>query len=190
MYSAVKINGQPLYKAARKGRPLSARPAPSRSMTSNTSTAPRPTNTPSASPAPRAPTSACWRGDRRRPRRARHAVRPAPHAGRCVQSGPVPHAAGNFSRRRERRTRNQRLGTADRVSLCAAARPARQQRRQGAPAQRLPDEPLLLPPMAATAPTMRPAPVSGSGQRRGRRAQGRKTILRKGLTAQCKYIKV
>ncbi len=60
MYSAVKINGQPLYKAAPRARPWSARPAPSRSMTSNTSAAPRPTNTPSALPAPRAPTSACW----------------------------------------------------------------------------------------------------------------------------------
>ena len=142
MYSAVKINGQPLYKAARKARPLSARPAPSRSMTSNTSAAPRPTNTPSASPAPRAPTSACWPRRSATPSACPPRCPPCAARSRCVQSDPVPHAAGNFSRRRERGTRNQRLGTADRVSLYAAARPARQQRRQGAPAQRLPDEPL------------------------------------------------
>ena len=141
MYSAVKINGQPLYKAARKGQTVERTPRPITIYDIEYL----------GSPAPDEYTVrvACSKGTYIRvlaeeigPRRARHTVRPAPHAGRCVQSGPVPHAAGNFSRRRERGTRNQRLGTADRVSLYAAARPARQQRRQGAPAQRLPDEPL------------------------------------------------
>ncbi len=81
MYSAVKINGQPLYKAPARARPWSARPAPSRSIILNISAAPRPMNTPSAWPAPRAPTSACWPRRSARPRRAHHAVRAAPHSG-------------------------------------------------------------------------------------------------------------
>ena len=97
MYSAVKINGQPLYKAARKGQTVERTPRPITIYDIEYLGSPAPDE---------------------------YTVR------------------GNFSRRRGRGTRNQRLGTADRVSLYAAARPARQQRRQGAPAQRLPDEPL------------------------------------------------
>ena len=83
MYSAVKINGQPLYKAARKGQTVERTPRSSRSMTSNTSAAPRPTNTPSALPAPRAPTSACW------PRRSATPSACPPRCPLCAARRPV-----------------------------------------------------------------------------------------------------
>ena len=60
MYSAVKINGQPLYKAARKGQTVERTPRPSRCTASITWAARHRGITRCALPAPRAPTSGCW----------------------------------------------------------------------------------------------------------------------------------
>lgn len=62
MYSAVKINGQPLYKLAARASRWSGRPVPSRYWTSGTAAARWRTNTSSPSAAPRERISAlCWR---------------------------------------------------------------------------------------------------------------------------------
>ena len=67
MYSAVKVNGQPLYKAARQGRTVERTPRTVTSMPSTISAAPPPATTRCACAAPKALTSArCLRTSARR----------------------------------------------------------------------------------------------------------------------------
>ena len=92
MYSAVKINGQPLYKAARKGQTVERTPRPITIYNIEYL----------GSPAPDEYTIrvACSKGTYIRVL----AEEIAPHPGGRVQPGTVPHAAGNLGRRRERGT--------------------------------------------------------------------------------------
>lgn len=83
MYSAVKINGQPLYKAARKGQTVERTPRPITIYDIEYLGSPAPTNTPSASPAPRAPTSVCW------PRRSATPSACPPRCPPCAARRPV-----------------------------------------------------------------------------------------------------
>ena len=131
MYSAVKINGQPLYKAARKGQTVERTPRPITIYDIE------------------------YLGS---PAQDEYTIRVACSKGTYIRvlaeeigaalgvpatlSGAVPHAARDPCRRRARRACGQRLGAAHRDRLCAAARAACQRGRESTPAQRLPYQPL------------------------------------------------
>lgn len=100
MYSAVKINGQPLYKAARKGQTVERTPRPITIYEITYLGSPAPGIIPSESAAPRAPTSAFWRRISVQlwacPPHWRHCAAPAPGRSRlrnatpCRKSWPLP----------------------------------------------------------------------------------------------------
>ena len=179
MYSAVKINGQPLYKAARKGQIVERTPRPITVYSIEYL----------GSPAPGDYTLrvSCSKGTYIRVLAedigtARHAGRAAPHPGRRIWHRTVPYIAGDFSCRRERCAGIERLDAADRDRVCTAAPAACGQYREKAPAERLPYQPISR----RGRPLSRVRPgrsVLRAGGHRRRRTECRKTILRKGLNA-------
>lgn len=100
MYSAVKINGQPLYKAARKGQTVERTPRPITIYEITYLGSRHRGIIPSESAAPRAPTSAFWRRISVQlwacPPHWRHCAAPAPGRSRlrnatpCRKSWPLP----------------------------------------------------------------------------------------------------
>ena len=142
MYSAVKINGQPLYKAARKGQTVERTPRPITIYEITYLGSPARGIIPSESAAPRAPTSAFWRRISVQlwacPPHWRHCAAPAPGRSRLRNATPCRKSC----RCRSRYPAAKWMAAAGGTRVCLAACPDSGRCSEKHLLQRLPHQPL------------------------------------------------